>query len=204
VGTFDLPLAVTLENDRVTLRNSEKEPIAQLIVFENRDGKIGFRSVTNFSGTTAVERPSLDTSADALIKQLRQSLIDAGLYDKEADAMIKTWRHSWFEPGMRVFYILPRSATDVVLPITINPRPDELVRVLVGRTEVITPEMQKSVKEQVRLLNDPSLQVRSEAAASIRKYGRFSEPILKWIMDDENNPALRARIKRLIETQASE
>jgi len=105
---------------------------------------------------------------------------------------------------MRVFYILPRSTTDAVLPITIDPRPDELVRVLVGRTEVITPELEKSVKEQVRLLNDPSPKVRSEAAASIKQYGRFSEPILKQIMDDENDPALRARIKRLIETPASE
>jgi hypothetical protein len=204
VGTFDLPLAVTLEKSGVTLRNSGKDSIAQLIVFENRDGKIGFRTVMNFSGTTTVERPSLDSDTGAVIKQLRQALIDSGLYDKEADAMIKTWRNSWFETGMRVFYILPRSATDAVLPISIDPRPDELVRVLVGRTEVITPEMEKSVKEQVRLLNDSSPKVRSDAAVSIRKYGRFSEPILKQIMDEENNPALRARIKRLIETPASE
>jgi len=158
----------------------------------------------NFSGTTTIERPSLDSDTGAVIKQLRQALIDSGLYDKEADAMIKTWRNSWFETGMRVFYILPRSATDAVLPISIDPRPDELVRVLVGRTEVITPEMEKSVKEQVRLLNDSSPKVRSDAAVSIRKYGRFSEPILKQIMDEENNPALRARIKRLIETPASD
>jgi hypothetical protein len=204
VGTFDLPLAVTLENNRVTLRNSEKNPIAQLIVFENRDNKVGFRSINNFSGTTTVERPALDANVDAVIKQLRQALVDAGLYDKEADAMIKTWRNSWFEPGMRVFYVLPRSATDVVLPLTIDPRPDELVRVLVGRTEIITPEMKESVKQQVRLLNDPSPKVQNEAAASIKKYGRFSEPILKGIMDDENDPAVRARIKRLIETPASE
>lgn len=204
VGTFDLPLAVTLDNNQVTLRNTAKDPIAQLIVFENRDGKIGFRTLLNFSGTTTVERPSLDSNNDEVIKQLRQALIAAGLYDKEADAMIKTWRNSWFEAGMRVFYVLPRSATDAVLPITIDPKPDELVRVLVGRTEIITPEMQKSVKDQVRLLNHPSAKIRSEAAASIKKYGRFSEPILKWIMEEENDPALRARLKRLIEAPASE
>ena len=204
VGTFDLPLAVTLENNQVTLRNSAKDPIAQLIVFENREGKIGFRNILNFSGMTTVERPALDSNTDAVIKQLRQSLIGAGLYDKEADAMIKTWRNSWFEAGMRVFYVLPRPATDAVLPITIDPKPDELVRVLVGRTEIITPEMQKSVKAQVRLLNDPSPGIRSEAAAAIRQYGRFSEPILKWIMEEEQDPTLRARIRRLIETPASE
>jgi len=204
VGNFDLPLAVTLDNNRVTVRNTTKDPIAQLIVFESRDGKIGFQIIDNLSGTTTIDRPSLNQSTDVVIERLRNALVIAGLYDKEADAMIKTWRNSWFEAGMRVFYILPRPATDAVLPITIDPRPDELVRVLVGRTEIITPEMEKSVSEQVSRLNDPSPAVRSAAAASIKKYGRFSEPILKRMLDDESDAALRARIKRLIEAPASE
>jgi hypothetical protein len=204
VGNFDLPLAVTLENKRVTVRNTGKDPIAQLIVFENRDGKVGFQTIDNLSGSTTIDRPALDKTTDGVIPGLRRALIAAGLFDKEADAMIKTWRNSWFEAGMRVFYILPRSTTDAVLPITIDPQPDELVRVLVGRTEVITPELEKSVKEQVSNLNAPSPAARAEAAAAIKKYGRFSEPILKRILADESDPTLRARIKRLIETSAAE
>src|SRR3989440_10976648 len=129
VGTFDLPLAVTFEHNRIALRNSGKDPIAQLIVFENHDGRIGFQAVNGFSGATTINRPSLDKSIDSVFQQLRQALISAGLFDKEADAMIKTWRNSWFESGLRVFYILPRSTTDSTLPIEIDPRPEQLVRV---------------------------------------------------------------------------
>src|SRR5882724_628091 len=204
VGTFDLPLAVTFENNPVALRNSGKDPIAQLIVFENREGQIGFQAVNGFSGATTIDRPVLNKNKDAVIQQLRQALIASGLYDKEADAMIKTWRNSWFEPGLRVFYILPRSTTDATLPIEIDPKPQQLVRVLVGRTEVITPEMEKSVKEQVRLLNDSSPNARAQAAAAIQKYGRFSEPILKRIIEDEKDPTLRARIKQLINEPAGD
>jgi hypothetical protein len=204
VGTFDLPLAVSLENNRLALRNSGKDPIAQLIVFENHDGQIGFQAVNGFSGATIIDRPVLNKNTDAVVQQLRQALIASGLYDKEADAMTKTWRNSWFEPGLRVFYILPRSAIDATLPIEIDPRPEQLVRVLVGRTEIITPEMEKSVKEQVRLLNNSSPNVRAEAAAAIQKYGRFSEPILKRIIEDEKDAALRARIKRLIDEPAAD
>ena len=131
-------------------------------------------------------------------------LVASGLYEKEADAMIKTWRSSWFEEGMRVFYVLPRPTTDAVLPITIEPRPAELVRVLVGRAEVITPEMEKSVQQQVSLLGDPSPAVRETAMLAIRKYGRFSEPILKRILEDESNGVIRNRIKELIETKAEQ
>jgi len=204
VGTFALPLQVTMENSRITLRNSGKTPIAQLIVFENRDGKSGFQTVDNLSGTSTIDRPSLDQNPDAVIQHLRQALVAAGLYDREADAMIKTWRNSWFEPGVRVFYILPRLATDEVLPMQIDPRPDELVRVLIGRTEVITPEMEKSVKAEVSRLNDASPQVRADAEATLRKYGRFYEPILKRIVEDEPDAAVRARIQRLIDLPVSE
>jgi hypothetical protein len=199
VGTFELPLAVTMENGRVTLRNSGKLPLARVIIFENRDGKIRLQTLEDFSGTATVDRLSPDTSPDTAIEQLRQALVGAGLYEKEANAMIKTWRNSWFEPGMRVFYILPRSTIDEVLPMQIDPRPDELVRVLVGRTEVITPEMEKSVKKEVSRLNDASPQVRADAAVTIRKYGRFYEPILKRIIEDEKDRGMRARIKQLIE-----
>jgi hypothetical protein len=204
VGTFDLPLAVTLENSGLKLRNSGKAPLARVIVFENRDGKIGFQTVENFSGATTIDQPALDKNTDAVIQQLREALLGAGLYEKEADAMIKTWRDSWFEAGIRVFYILPRSTTDDVLPIQIDPQPNQLVRVLVGRTEVITPEMEKSVKEEVSRLNDGSAKVRADAAATIRKYGRFYGPILKRIVEDEKDPALRARIRQLTEVPPSE
>lgn len=203
-GTFDLPVSVKLENDTVVLKNMRKDEIAYLIVFENRGGKLGYRMIDGFTGEMTIERPALDKNSDrnlaSLLQDLKQVLVRSGLYEKEAAAMIKTWRSSWFEEGLRVFYILPRPATDAVLPITIDPRPTELVRVLVGRTEVITPEMEKSVQTQVRMLGDPSPGVREAARQSIRKYGRFSEPILKRILEHEADQVMRERIRGLIES----
>ena len=36
--------------------------------------------------------------------------------------MVATWRDSWFEEGMRVFYLTPRSVVDSVLPFISRPR----------------------------------------------------------------------------------
>jgi hypothetical protein len=199
VGTFDLPLSVKLENENVVLKNTGTDEIAHLVIFENRGGKIGYRLCDTFTGEMTHERPVLDMSLDALLQDLRQILVASGLYEKEAEAMIKTWRSSWFEEGMRVFYILPRKTTDQILPVTIEPRPAELVRVLVGRAEVITPQMEKSVQQQISLLRNPSLEVREAAMQEIRKYGRFSEPILKRLLEQESDRAVRSRIRKLIE-----
>ena len=204
VGTFDLPVSVKLEADKVVLKNPGKDAIAHLIVFENRGGKLGYRLIDGFQGETTIERPPLHQNLESLLHDVSQILVGSGLYEKEAAAMIKTWRNSWFEEGVRVFYILPRPATDAVLPITIEPRPSELVRVLVGRAEVITPEMEKSVQRQVSMLGDPSPGVREAAQQNIRKYGRFSEPILNRILENERDELVRERIKELIESTATQ
>ena len=198
VGNFDLPLSVKLEGDNVVLRNLGKSEIPHLVIFENRGGKIGYRLCDTFTGEMTHERPVLDKNLDSLLAELQGILVASGLYEKEAAAMIKTWRSSWFEEGMRVFYILPRQTTDEILPVTIEPRPAELVRVLVGRAEVITPQMEKSVHQQVSLLNDSSREVRQAAQREILKYGRFSEPILKRLLEQESNSRMRSRIRRLI------
>jgi hypothetical protein len=88
-----------------------------------------------------------------------------------------------------------------VLPITITPQPAELVRVLIGRAEIITPEMEKTVQRQVSLLDDKSPQVREAAMETIRKYGRFYEPILKSTLQHETDPAIRRQLTRLIEAE---
>ncbi len=199
VGTFDLPLSVKLEGGNVMLKNLAADQITHLIIFENRGGKIGYRLCDAFTGEMTHERPALDRSLDTLLIDLKQILVASGLYEREAEAMIKTWRDSWFEEGLRVFYILPRTATDNVLPVTIEPAPAELVRVLVGRAEVITPEMESAVQRQVKLLENSSRKVRADAVAAIREYGRFSEPILKRILLNESDRATRRRIRKLIE-----
>jgi hypothetical protein len=200
VGNFDLPLSVKLEGESVHLKNLGKEEIKNLIIFENRGGKVGYRLCDAFTGEMTHERPVLDKSMDSLLEDLKQILVANGLYEKEAAAMIKTWRSSWFEEGMRVFYILPRQTTDAILPVTIEPNPAELVRVLVGRAEVITPQMEKTVQQQLSLLRDPKPEVRETAMQEIRKYGRFSEPILKRLLLTERNAAVRERIVRLIKS----
>jgi hypothetical protein len=201
VGNFDLPLSVKLEGENVHLKNLGKEEIKNLIIFENRGGKVGYRLCDDFTGEMTHERPVLDKSMDSLLEDLKQILVANGLYEKEAAAMIKTWRNSWFEEGMRVFYILPRQTTDAILPVTIEPAPAELVRVLVGRAEVITPQMEKTVQQQLSLLRDPKPEVRETAMREIRKYGRFSEPILKRLLEQESDRAMKTRIRKLIASE---
>ena len=204
IGSFELPLKVALsgaEKNQIQLGNLSREGIKNLIVFENRGGRVGFKTVAELKASDgrALERPVLNRSLFEVLEQLKQVLIAEGLYEKEAKAMIATWQDSWFEEGLRVFYILPPKMTGEILPLKVDPQPAETVRVMVGRTEVITPEMEREVKRQVSLLKSVSADVREKAETDLRKYGRFYEPILKMILESERDPEVRGQIQKLID-----
>jgi hypothetical protein len=198
VGNFTPPMNVKLEGEQILLKNSSAEKIAQAIVFENRGGKTSFRILDLLNNEAAMSLSSLNQNGVSIEQELEKMLIAQGLYEKEAKAMIKTWQTSWFEEGLRVFYILPRQTTDAVLPLHIEPQPAELVRVLVCRTEIITPEMEKIIEASLAKLQSNSLQEREEAKKTIDKYGRFAEPILKRVLRKTDDSSLQIRIAQLI------
>jgi len=206
VGTIDLPISVSLEEDgkKIRLRNRGEDPIRPVIVFENRGGKkaYGIYALVGEKRDIQVARPLDDGSisyADLDVEgALLKHLLETGLYEKEAKAMLKTWRDSWFEPGLRVFYIVPKRATAGTLPLSISPAPAELVRVLVGRSEIITPEMEAAIGVLAAKLGDESFENRESAMKSLAAYGRFAEPVLKKILATTTDAEVKVRIRRLI------
>ncbi len=202
VGDFDLPLSVKLAGDQVVIRNAGTDAVRKAVIFENRGAKIGYQIINlplDLSSTELkLNRPELRGNLTELWRELKAMLISDGLYDKEAEAMLNTWRNSWFEEGLRVFYLLPRKTTDAILPITINPQPEGLVRVLVGRTELLTPEMEKTVTEHLKTLSDTSPGARQTALKEINRYGRFTESLLSRILSHTSDARIKAEVERLL------
>jgi hypothetical protein len=198
VGNFDLPLTVKLIDNTVAVKNVSEESVTKVVLFENRDGRIGYRIADLRSSEMTLNRPELRGDLKDLRRELKAILTSEGLFEKEAEAMLNTWRSSWFEEGLRAFYIMPRKITDSVLPISIEPQPASLVRVLVGRTEMVTPEMEKSVTAQLKALHDPSLTVRETALKEINKYGRFSESVLTQVLSHTTDPKIKTEAERLL------
>src|SRR5215468_4552422 len=198
IGFFDLPLWVRLKDDQVIVRSAGQDEIAQVILFENREGKSGWRIHGPLKGEATIARPALGQPVESLLREFEKTLVEQGLYEKEAAAMVKTWRDSWSEEGLRVFYIIPRRATDAILPITIKPQPTELARVFVGRNEIITPEMEREIRAAAQLFGENSPEARAAAINSVRRYGRFADPVLREAMNSAKDNASRAAIGELM------
>ena len=123
---------------------------------------------------------ALEELTKRVASEMETALIKEGLYRREAAAMVKTWQDSWFaEDGLRVLYLLPRAWTDRTLPLTLDPAPSELARVMVGRAEVITSAQQKQLAEILVKAKAGDSEARQQAVARLKKLGRFAEPALQ-------------------------
>ena len=169
VGDFQPPIAVKAgSNGEMTIRNLSAAPIPATIRFENHRGQISYRSLGPVKAEIAAA-PGEQHSLAVLRTELENLLVAQGLFTKEAHAMVETWHDSWFEEGARVIYVLPQSEVDSILPLKIEPRPDRIARVFVGRVEVFTPEVRDTVARAMS----------ADDRATLEKYGRFLEPIAR-------------------------
>lgn len=174
VGEFQPPIAAeNIAGGRLRIRNLAKDALPAAIVFQNANGKIRYHLLGALDGERTTEIPKTDADPAALKLDLEKILTAQGLFPKEAHAMVETWRDSWFEEGARVFYILPASEMESILPLKIEPRPDRIARVFVGRVELITPDIRTVITDAIK----------HGDRATLEKYGRFLQPIARDFPD---------------------
>jgi hypothetical protein len=183
VGSFAMPLSArALGGDRFSVRWRGEPPAGDLLLVQVRGGKVRFRPFRldgRPDGTASgdVQLPAADAPPADLGAALVRLLTAQGLFEKEARAMVKTWSSAWFgEEGTRVLYLLPRAFTDKLLPLKVEPKPAALVRVLVGRHDVLTPERERQIDSWVAELSragDDEKPPRKTAVNEMRKLGRY-------------------------------
>ena len=177
VGAFPPPVTVrALGGEKVRVMNASGGRATGLVLVRVRDGKLGFRAVDalDASAETIAALPELTGKRDDLAALLVKELTATGLYEKEAKAMVATWEHAWLgEEGTRLLYLVPRAKTDELLPLAIDPKPAEVVRVLVGRHDFLTPEQEAAADQQMKRLRAAEAE-RTAALQSLSKLGRFS------------------------------
>jgi hypothetical protein len=131
---------------------------------------------------------------------LISGLVQAGLKADEAKAMVDTWEHGYLRvPGLRLLYILPKAEVDEVLPLTMTPAPEKLVRAFVGRIEVMLDTEENQLLDRF---------LREKDQFNLYSLGRFAEPMLRRLEEvyrlrvPFQDPQVLERFRRLIEQAA--
>lgn len=184
VAGFPVPISTILQDDgRLVVKNLGSHAMPGVMILTKRDGRFGYRvhGALQSQAEVVLAPPALDGSLPALRQELERVLVAQGLYAREAAAMVETWRDDWFNEGTRVFYVVGAPAIDAILPLQVSPAPAEVVRVFVGRMEVITPASVAAVER--------ALFERDEAM--VEAYGRWLGPIGERILAKTSAPDQR-------------
>ena len=193
LGNFDLPVRVeALGQGSVVAKNTLGEPIGSVFVLnvgETAGAFVPHPSGIEGLGELHAKVPSLEKAlpmeafVEALGEEVTNALDATGLYHDEAVAMVSTWKRQWFRtPGVRVLYLTPQAWTEASIPLSVDPAPEELIRVMMIRVEVITPELEVADVAQVKKLAGGGEEV-SQAKAYFKGLGRFAEPRLRRAME---------------------
>jgi hypothetical protein len=238
VGNLDAPVVVSRKGDilHFSLRDgaSKLESLPRLwLVDVGADGHL-FMKVVKPAGRTAQAAASTFAIGGAwnnragLERELAAALQAAGLRADEAAAMLDTWKLSYFEsPGLRVFFLLPRSWIDAHLPLEFS-TPTEITRVMVGRIELVTGQQRTTLAKLAALpesdfprmpLYGESTEVLTamrrgdlsetelyklagravpESLALYDSLGRFRDALLAHELAQEPDPARRTRLDRIM------
>jgi hypothetical protein len=208
LGRASLPLRMTAAlGGTLELESSERLDVRHIFIVrvEGSRGTYSYlpvlrpgERVTGVIPAPGGARPLAEFS-HRLGDDLAARLVASGLFAKEARAMVNTWRNSYFQTeGIRVLFVLPRESTEALIPMAITPAPAELVRVMVGRLELLTPDRERAAERSVRDLVAPDAATRNRAYEFLRSQGRYVEPVLRRVLSTTGDEAVRTLCRRLL------
>jgi hypothetical protein len=202
LGNFELPIQLSaLGNDRFAVTNLADDASGALLLVQIENDRVRFARIDPIAPLSVVEinLPSAASTVDHLAEAMAGELAAAGLYEKEALAMVNTWRTSWFgENGTRLLYLVPGELTEKLLPLAVEPDPDELVRVLVGRLETVTPEDCQRLAHALAGSGADEKPTVDAVQAELASLGRFAEPAIQFVIGQTADPPTRGRLEAIL------
>jgi hypothetical protein len=180
------------------------------MVVENVPGYTG-----TMKGKTTVKKADLlkaDGDEKKLLDACRAQWESFGLTAEESRAVVDAWKPDLLNhPGFMVIARMPAGAYEKMFPLTVTPKPDEVVRAgvvfdtLPGENERLSwlPELKKTMAKWAVELNDEDFKVRQRAAGNFAKLDDMAKPYLEDLLKSAE-PEVRHRAEMLIKGLAPE
>jgi hypothetical protein len=205
VGYFQTPLKINMASDNsVILSNTAVGDLDHLFILNVKGGAGSFTHLNRLkTGENAVvpldssapQKPVADLMKD-ISGEMAVPLSARGLFPDEAAAMVKTWGDSWFgEEGIRVLYLLPEKWADSVIPLSLSPKPQQLIRVMVGRAEIISPAVEHRLRDEWTRGNAGNESARLAFAADLKSLGRFGDAAMRLAMKNPTEAAAQSTLQ---------
>jgi hypothetical protein len=198
-------LKIDVVGEKIALASQVKHPVFDVTVVDRRGDKVRFGRIAKLEAGEAVKEVKF-TEVDAsrfsseASETLLKQLIGAGLNDDEALSLVDLWKKELFEtPGVNLFYRLPKAEYDARLPLTITPKPEDVVRVGLVYHAHLEPDFADRVLELVKQLDSPRFAQRDAAMKKLLATGPAALVQLKRLqLKKDLSIEVRERIDALV------
>lgn len=205
LGTFAVPFGATAQADgSISIKNDSPDAIQNVFLLRlypsggvvvELGGLGAHQARANIVPPAASAAANVEEYVADASTRVAAALVKSGLQKDEARAMVDTWSKSYFRgQGLRLLYIVPRTWTDKLLPITITPRPAALVRTLVGRVELLTPADEQQLMSVVQQAAASAM----SASALAAQLGRFAEPKLRRALELASDKSVQSYVSQAL------
>jgi hypothetical protein len=194
--------ATVAADGSVGLTGAKDFDAADVRVIDRRDGKLRVARFAELKAGAGVARVEFaDADADAEAKRLTESLAAAGLNADEAGSVTAIWKKDFFEaPGLTLVYRIPQSVYDRMLPLTVDPRPETVVRVgLVHHVVGGDPALPARIAAIVQEFDAEDFDVREAATKRLAELGRAAVPHLIRLRAGRLSAEARSRINGVLD-----
>jgi hypothetical protein len=204
-------LGVKFEKGKAVLTNAAQFPVCDVWVIDNRDAskpRLGRLPRLDPGDTKEVdltapvrEARRADFAGTALTAELK----GAGLNDDEAKSLTTIWADDIFRgPGLSLLYRLPQEEYDRLLPLTVKPRPEKVVRVGLVQQVPFDQDTADRVAALVKQLDDDDFNKREAAQRELERLGRAAFGHLRRLQPKVFSPEPKRRIDELLEKLESQ
>lgn len=198
-------LRVAVEADVVSVTSKVKHPVFDVTIIDRRGDKLRVSRVAKLDAGETIKKVEFkDVEASSFPIEgsqiLLKQLVDAGLFKDEAESLVDLWKKELFEtPGVNLFFRLPQGEYDARLPLTISPKPAEVVRVGLVYQAHLEPDFARTILDLVKQLDSPRFTDRDLAFKKLRQIGPAALVQLQRLKDRKDlSVEVREKIDVLI------
>lgn len=197
---------VRIEGGKVLLDSRVDHAVFDVTLLDRREaGKVRVarweKLAPRAEGVAAefVERKADDAPRQCAARLIEQ-LAAAGLNRDEAESLTGIWRAGFFErPGLSMLHRLPQERYDRMLPLTVSPTPEKIVRVGLVLHPQCEPVTREAVDRILRDFDDPEFEVREAAQKRLDALGPTVVAILKGLDRGKLSAEARSRVAAVLD-----
>jgi hypothetical protein len=199
-------VAVTVEKDKVAVANRVKHPLFGVTVVDRRtpDHIRVARLAKLEAGAKATEMDFAELGSkewpEAGLVTLTKQLTDVGLFEDEAKSLVELWKKDFFQAdGLTLFFRLPQEEYEKLLPMTLKPRPEKLIRVGLVLHAHCEPDFPDRVAAIAKDLDDDDFDTRERAQKRLEDMGRAAFVHLRRLREKVKSAEMLRRLDDLLD-----